>query len=667
MKAKPAVLGCLAMGWGFCAHAQFTANFQTNTISGVASNWVNAAGYVVGSNTFLDALRIINGGVLSNGPGYIGYETGGSNNVAIISGTGSVWSNGVYLYVGYSGAGNKLVVSNGGAVFNVLGNLGLNSSSSNNLAVVTGSGSVWSNGFYLYVGNSGAGNKLVVSNGGVVFNGLGFFGADTSSSNNAVVVTGTGSVLSNQFHLYIGLSGAGNQLVVSDGGAVFNDLGNLGLNSSSSNNMALVTGTGSVWSSRSDLFVGYSGACNALTISNGGALFNNYSYVGYNSSSSNNSVLVTGAGSIWSNGIQLSIGSLGAGNALTISNGGAVVNSFGIVGAFSGFSNSSRNNSVRVVENGQWRNNLWLIIGDNGNSNVLSIAGGSVLASNAFIGYSAPSFGIASNNVGIASNNVIRVDSGSLFVTNALGDGALVVSQSGGKGSLILNGGSVAVDSLIATNDLNSVVTINGGMLNTKATFVTNAQQFVVGDGAAVGTFHLLGGVHNFNNGLRIRNASFLTGCGTINGTVVVDPGGSVVADCGGLLTFNGSVTNNGTMRAINGSVLESYGPVINNGTIDILNGGTNFHAAFINYGTVLDAGSVKISQVSKSGQDFIVQIPSITGHTYQLQFTKSLSPPNWMNTGASQSGTGGILTFSDFGGATNSPARFYRVVVTAP
>jgi len=75
----------------------------------------------------------------------------------------------------------------------------------------------------------------------------------------------------------------------------------------------------------------------------------------------------------------------------------------------------------------------------------------------------------------------------------------------------------------------------------------------------------------------------------------------------------------------------------------------------------------VKISQASKSGQDFIVQIPSVTGHTYQLQYTTTLTPANWTNTGAPQSGTSGVLTFTEPGGGTNSPSRFYQVDCMAP
>ena len=51
-----------------------------------------------------------------------------------------------------------------------------------------------------------------------------------------------------------------------------------------------------------------------------------------------------------------------------------------------------------------------------------------------------------------------------------------------------------------------------------------------------------------------IRTNSFLTGCGTINGSVLVDAGGTVLADCGGTMSFSGSVTNNGAMTADNGT-----------------------------------------------------------------------------------------------------------------
>src|SRR5436853_5245990 len=71
--------------------AQFTGNNQTNIISGVTSNW--PGNYYVGSNYVFDALLIQNSGVLSNsGNSFIGFALGASNNTAVVSGGGSVWS-----------------------------------------------------------------------------------------------------------------------------------------------------------------------------------------------------------------------------------------------------------------------------------------------------------------------------------------------------------------------------------------------------------------------------------------------------------------------------------------------------------------------------------------------------------------------------------------------
>jgi hypothetical protein len=272
---------------------------------------------------------------------------------------------------------------------------------------------------------------------------------------------------------------------------------------------------------------------------------------------------------------------------------------------------------------------------------------------------SAATVGVLSTNV----DNQITIAGGTLIVSNGLGGGVLDVRN----GTLTFNGGTVTVDQLVLTNGANSAFVFNTGLLTSGGTSVTNSQLFAVGDGTDAATFQLNGGIHSFANNLEISNNSTLTGCGTINGNVVVDLGGTVLADCGGTLTFTGIVTNNGTMRAIQGSVLEAYGMVVNNGTIDLINGGTNFHAGFVNNGTVLDASSVIASQASLCGQDFIVQVPSVIDHTYQLQFTPSLTPTNWTNINAPQPGTGGVLTFTDSGGATNSPTRFYRVDCTAP
>jgi hypothetical protein len=83
------------------ARAQFTADSQTNVISGVVSN--RAGDYVVGSNTVHNLLRIENAGVLSNGFGYASFE--GS---VVVTGSGSVWNNRYPRCVGDASSDNSL-------------------------------------------------------------------------------------------------------------------------------------------------------------------------------------------------------------------------------------------------------------------------------------------------------------------------------------------------------------------------------------------------------------------------------------------------------------------------------------------------------------------------------------------------------------------------------
>ena len=392
-----------------------------------------------------------------------------------------------------------------------------------------------SNGF-LYVGNDGAGNQLTIANGGQVVVGYVYLGYNIGSSNNAVSVTGSGPVW-NPDTVYVGYEGVGNQLTITNGGQVLSVYGYLGYYSSS--NAVSVTGSG-CWNNIYDVYVGYEGAGNQLTIADGGQVACNVGVLGNFSSSSNNVVLVTGAGSVWTNRQELVIGNYGPGNQLTIANGGQV---FGGVAYLGG----SSNNVALVTGSGS----VWST------------------ADNLYVGV--PGWG----------NQLIVTNGGTVFARNLVLGG-----YAGGSGTLTLAGGTVNVAGLIATN-ATGVIAFNGGILTSSGTAVTNAQTFAVGDALDAATFQLTAGVHSFANGLEIRNNASLTGCGTVNGNVVVDLGGTVQVDCGGTLTFTGIVTNNGLMRAINGSTLKAYGLVVNNGTIDFTGGTTNFHGGFVNNGTV--------------------------------------------------------------------------------
>jgi len=181
-KHYSALLILLALLPGVHAQYAYTLHSQTNTIN-ITSNWVGNGSYVVGSNTSGNALLIQDGGVLSNGNGYIGYTTDGSNNSVRISGTGSVWIISGGLVIGGNSSDNSLVISNGGE-------LTLNG------GLVIGGGAGRTNSGITITGSSG--NTLTISNGGVltVSGGL-VIGGGAGATNNSITITGGELTVSN--------------------------------------------------------------------------------------------------------------------------------------------------------------------------------------------------------------------------------------------------------------------------------------------------------------------------------------------------------------------------------------------------------------------------------------------------------------------------------------
>ena len=89
-------------------------------------------------------------------------------------------------------------------------------------------------------------------------------------------------------------------------------------------------------------------------------------------------------------------------------------------------------------------------------------------------------------------------------------------------------------------------------------------------------------------------------------------------------------------------------------------------------YGTVfrltvpLNPPANQISAVSRAGNNLIFNIPSVASETYQLQFSSSMTPTNWVNVpGVSVTNSiGALLTVTNFGGASQ-PQGFYRFDIT--
>ena len=375
----------------------------------------------------------------------------------------------------------------------------------------------------------------------------------------------------------------------------------------------IISGVVSNWAG--DYLIGSNTVADALLIQNGGALSNRNGYVGYEIGADNNTVLISDSNSLWSVDGGLVIGNKGNGNQLVVTNGASVVCSNGIIGV------AGNSNMVLIADGAWWTLSGNLTIGPGGSGNQLVLAnGGFVLVMN------------------LAHTATLDVQSG----------------------ALTLNGGVATLDGLTATNGIRSGVTFSGGYLASGATQISNTQPMVIGDGASTATFQLNGGTHTFVGGLSVLSNAVVTGCGTINGNVTIYPGGIVAASCGGELTFTGIVTNNGDLQVVEGTTLETYGTLVNNGILELFDAGpTNFHGVFINNGTIRDGANIVIS-----GKDVILKVVAVPLLTYSLQVTPSLTPATWVNTGASQSSFNfapRLLTFTDTGGATNRPSRFYR------
>ena len=414
--------------------AQYSADFQTNIISGVMSNWTG--GYGVGGPFLGDVLLVQNGGVLSNQGGSIGSGTG--TNSVVVSGPGSVWNN-TSLTVGIESSGNSLVISNGGKVIDTstcfvpAGDIGVS-----NRVLVTDPGSVWTNGDdALFVG---AGyNSLVISNGGQVYNNNWEMGLGVPSVSNLVVVTGPGSIWHTLNALFVGYRSAGNEVIIANGGTATATNGvYIGLDITADSNGIVVTGTGSVLTCP-DLHLGGGAPGNYLKILGGGHVVDDVASLG----NSNNTALVSDPGSVWSNGTLSVAGD--PNNSLVISNGSLVVDDWVDIGP--GFANS---NTVRIVDGGMWRNNT-LNVGDAGSGNSLVIDGGQVSALNLVVGLEATT-----------CDNIVELDGGSLSVTNASGNAVLQVLN----GKLIVNGGVLRVDQLVLVNNgCGTEFAHNGGTL----------------------------------------------------------------------------------------------------------------------------------------------------------------------------------------------------------
>jgi uncharacterized repeat protein (TIGR03803 family) len=197
------------------------------------------------------------------------------------------------------------------------------------------------------------------------------------------------------------------------------------------------------------------------------------------------------------------------------------------------------------------------------------------------------------------------------------------------------------------TNAAGSVFKINSaGSLTTLYSFTKDypfAPLVQGSDGNFYGTTQF-GGQTNLNYG---------SGYGTV---FQISPSGIYT----NLYSFTGSPADGARPEAalVQGSDGSFYGTTYYGGTNNI---GTMFKLT-----VPLNPPPNQISGVQLSGMNIIFSIPSIAGETYQLQFSSSMTPTNWVNVPSVSvtNSIGALLTLTNVGGAL-LPQGFYRFDIT--
>jgi len=570
------------------------------TIDGAGSSWTNATDFRVGNNGS-GTLTIQNGGQLSNTTqGYIAVGAA-SNSTATVNGTGSSWTSGSFLSVGYGGTGT-LNIQNGGTISSTQGLVG-HTVGSIGTATVNGTGSSWANTTgNLTIGNSGTGT-LNVQNGGsttginaVVGNGNGAVGAAT--------IDGTGSSWTNSSNFYVGNSGTGT-LNVQNGGRVSNITGYIG-NGVSGIGTATVDGSGSSWTNSSNFAVGNSGT-GTLNVQNGGSISDVDGFIG-NNAGSTGTATVSGSGSSWTNSNRLYLGSTGTGT-LTISNGGsATTGGDAFVGTYASANGTlTINSGASLITSGRgsigeqtnalgaatingtgsrWTTSSYFEVGNSGtgtltvtDSGMLQVSGGTGTTH------------IATN---AGSTGTLNIGADALVAAAAPGTlSTLAVTFGSGTGTLVFNHTD-------ANYTFDPTITGNGTIEAVAGTTI------LAGDlSGFTGTADLSGGILEYAYGGSSTITATMTGAGTLD----LSSGGTTTITSNSAAFAGTTTVNNGSTLSLGGSL---------GGTLDVSSGGT-----LKGTGTAEDVttntGSV-IAPGNSIGTLTVVNLVANPGSTYEVE-----------------------------------------------
>ena len=627
-------------------------------ITGTNSVWTVASPSAIGSSTASNRVSVVNGGQFSGSVLDVGLSSFASNNVLAVSNAGSLVALNSLLTVGNDGSGNQLLILAGGQVNNLNGVIGSTVSSSNNVALVSGAGSVWSN-IDITVGLAGGRNTLTVSNGGAAGGASLVVGALNTALGNAVNVSGGSLTISNAAHT--ALLDVRRGSLTFNGGTVTADLllaTNNGAGFTNSifnfNHGTLTTLSNSTVVSPGNFIIGNTaGQVAVWNMLGGTTLTTNLSgsVVLGSGSGAAGRVIVDGPSTVWSNLGTLVINAPGSGSEVMVTNGARAFTSNLLVGTAAGF------NGARVTIGGaSSRMNATgggINIGSASASNELRVVnGGTFVANN----------GVAVGSIAAASNNVLSVSGSNSLVSIA---GALDVGSAGGGNQLlILDGGRLTNSSLVAgvSSASNSILVTGVGsrLQGGSGISVGSSGSFndltIAGGGQASDDFGRLGVA--FGSG---DNTALVTGAGSLWSNAT----GLTVGQAGTGNTL--TLSNSGTAIA-NADVIVSSNPGASNNTLNVFGGSlvaTNAAFGNLNVGAAgsgtlnLSGGDITVRSllVTNNGAGFTNSIFNFNhGTLTTLSNSTIVSPANFtIGTTAGQTAEwrmpGGTIFITNLGG----------------
>ncbi|HUJ08456.1 MAG TPA: hypothetical protein VL171_00375 [Verrucomicrobiae bacterium] len=664
-------------------------NLDTGTL--IWSNKIAELG-VNGQGT----LTISNGMVLS-GASEIGENPGASGTINMAGGTNV--SDG-YMFVGYAGGSTGAVWQTGGrtVVTNALTRIG-----NDGIGQFTLSNGTWLARDVIVGFTAGAQGTLTVAGGTAAMVGPFNIAGGPSSSGygtGTVLVTGGEFVITNA----PAAVGPGSGDFILDGSLV-------------------LTNGGTLLATNSFTFVGYHGS-GILSNQGGVATFRDFDVgslpgsrgtlsVNAGTTALSGPLTVGGAGStgiVQITGGQLVVTndptSVGSGSGLIIDGSATVSNGSSItVSSVTTIVGNAGSGSLTVFGGSMFVGNL--SVGNlAGSSGTIWITGGLLSISPAFISY----LGIDGSGQIILSNGTLRagdltvglggagtvtVAGGSLEGPAALtlGDGFAVtgtlwvtggtvaltnesfnneIGESGGQGFMTVSNGLVWARQLDIGTSGEGTLTMAGGTNTVYSSVILGASSC-----GASGTVVVSGGRLDVTNDagnamLEVRSGSLILNSGTLNvDELIITNACSHFIRSGGTLIYgtvlldpNGDVDGDGIPNGYEQSHgLDPFNPTDASQDNDG-DGQSNLQEYLAGTDPNDSASAFRITSISRTNDDLLVTWMTGVGKTNALQATTigSYATNGFADIFVVTNTTGTVTNYTDLGGATNQPARFYRV-----